>query len=264
MKDFNQKPTMKRLIPLCLTVLLSFCLSSSSEGQARNKLNDIRGNLRLEVITVPEKIAGAFERLNPRALLYLPVKTVNEKKPLVIFLHGSGGSKRTLERARWTGDVKRFAKPGQSITSILVPQSEGHWDPASLNKMLDHVLKTNPSIDTTRIYCVGYSMGGKGTWEWAMHSPERFAAIIPKGFIPDLSRIQGMTQLPIWAMVGTNDSKPRVEGIRAMHQALKDLGSTDIKTTFFEGANHGSAPGEVKKLDGVYDWLFSHTLNRQE
>ncbi len=222
----------------------------------------MRGNLRLEVITVPDDIAGNFERLNPQALLYHPVNTETVKNPLVIFLHGSGGSNRTIERSKWTGEAKRFAAPGQPIASILVPQSKGQWDPASLDKMLDHILETNPTIDTKRIYCIGYSMGGKGTWEWAMTSPERFAAIIPKGFIPDLSGIEGMAKLPIWAMVGTKDSKPRVEGIRAMEETIQDLGSTTVKTTFFEGANHGSAPGEVRKLEGVYEWLFSHTLPR--
>jgi len=253
---------MKFSSTLCLTVLFTLYLSSSSEAQSRNKLGDVRGNLRLEVITVPEDIAREFERLNPQALLYHPVNTETVKSPLVIFLHGSGGSKRTIERSKWTGEAKSFTAPGQPIASILVPQSKGQWDPASLDKMLDHILETNPTINTNRIYCIGYSMGGKGTWEWAMASPERFAAIIPKGFIPDLSGIKGMAKVPIWAMVGTKDSKPRVEGIRVMERAIKDLGSTAVKTTFFEGANHGSAPGEVRKLDGVYDWLFSHTLPR--
>ena len=225
----------------------------------------MRGNLRLEVITVPEKISQGFVRLNPRAIFYRPVKADPKKNPLVIFLHGSGGSRRSIERSKWTPDVKRFiaSKEGQRGVHILVPQSKGHWDPKSLNAMLDHVLQKNLAIDTSRVYCVGYSMGGKGTWEWAMASPKRFAAIMPKAFIPDLSGIQGMVKLPIWAMVGTRDSRRRVLGIRAMEKALKELGSTKVKTTFFDGANHGSAPGEIRKLEGVYEWLFSHASKPQ-
>ena len=260
MQNVIQRPTVKPLLALCLCCLLNLGLSSYSDAQSRNKLSDVRGNLRVEIITVPENVAGSFERLNAKALLYHPVKMEEEKNPLVIFLHGSGGSRRSIERAKWTGDVRKFTASGQPLVSILVPQSNGQWDPASLDKMLDHVLKTNPNIDTRRIYCVGYSMGGKGTWEWAMKSPKRFAAIIPKGFIPALSGINGMIEMPIWAMVGTKDSKPRVEGIRAMEMAMKELGATGVKTTFFEGANHGSTPGEIKKLEGVYKWLFSHSL----
>ena len=248
---------LKLILPLLLITISGF-----AEGvQFRKQFEEVRGNLRLEVITFPEKIAENFVRLNPQAIFYRPVKAEKKRNPLVIFLHGSGGSRRSIERSKWTSDVKRFiaSKEGNRNVNILVPQSKGQWDPKSLNVMLDHVLEKNPAIDTNRIYCVGYSMGGKGTWEWAMASPKRFAAIIPKAFIPDLSGIKGMVKLPIWAMVGTKDSKPRVQGIQAMEKALKQLGSTMVKVTFFNGANHGSTPGEIRKLEGVYAWLFSHS-----
>jgi len=47
-----------------------------------------------------------------------------------------------------------------------------------------------------------------------------------------------------------------------MEKALKELGSTVVRTTIFEGANHASTAGEAKKLEGVYEWLFSHALPR--
>ena len=251
--------------PHCLFFLLLLTLGVCvAEAQTRNRKGDVKGNLRMQLITVPDEIAADFERLNPKALFYHPVETVGEKSPLVIFLHGSGGSRRPIEKFEWMGEVKEFISPGEGwpTVHILVPQSKGLWDPASLDKMLDYMVETNRDIDTKRIYCIGYSMGGKGTWEWAMASPERFAAIIPKAFIPDLSGIERMTELPIWAMVGTRDSKPRSEGIPAMERALKERGSTVVRTTVFEGANHASTAGEVKKLKGVYDWLFSHALPR--
>ena len=62
--------------------------------------------------------------------------------------------------------------------------------------------------------------------------------------------MQGMVELPIWGMVGTEDSKARCEGISAMGKALKGLGSV-VKITVLEGFNHGSTPAEIKKLEGV-------------
>ena len=254
---------MKLLNCLCSIVLVSLT-SNAANGQVRKNSGDVRGNLRLQVITIPDEIADDFVRLNPQAILYRPLKVEKEKAPLLIFLHGSGGSRRSIERSRWTPDVRRFTSSEvvRPSVNILVPQSKGPWDPKSLNAMLDHVLQKNTAIDAHRIYCVGYSMGGKGAWEWAMASPERFAAIIPKAFIPDLSGIKRMVQLPIWAMVGTKDSRPRVQGIQGMEKALKELGSTVVRTTIFDGANHGSTPGEIRKLEGVYEWLFSHALPR--
>ena len=142
--------------------LLLIAFSGFAEGvQLRKKFGEVRGNLQLEVIVFPEKIAQNFVRLNPQAIFYRPVKANKKSNPLVIFLHGSGGSRRSIERSKWTPDVKRFiaSKEGEWSVNILVPQSKGQWDPKSLDVMLDHVLQKNPTIDASRIYCVGYSMG---------------------------------------------------------------------------------------------------------
>ena len=258
--------TMKKFFALGFMHLLLFWDSTVGAQSSKPAVADTRGNLRLEIVTIPKGISQGFVRLNPDVLLYHPLNATGEKSPLVIFLHGSGGARRSIERSKWTGDVKSFVdtQPGLPSVHILVPQSKGIWDPASLGKMLDYVLEANPAIDFNRIYCVGYSMGGKGTWEWGMASPHRFAAIIPKAFIPDLSKLEGMVELPIWAMVGTRDSKPRAEGIPAMKKALEELGSTVVKTTVFEGANHATTSGKSKQLEGVYEWMFSQSLPRSK
>jgi len=154
-------------------------------------------------------------------------------------------------------------KPENSkhVAKILVPQSRGLWDPDSLNKMLDHILSTNGDIDEDRVYCIGYSMGGKGTWEWAMSSPKRFAAIIPMAFIADLSKLKDMVDLPIWAMVGTGDRR-RAQGIPKMEKALKELGSTAVRTTIFEGANHASTDDKAWAVEGLLDWLFAQSRKK--
>ena len=247
----------------CLSLLL-LCVNTVDAQSSKKTIGERRGNLRLETVSIPKEVSQGFVRLNPEVLLYHPLNSKHETSPLVIFLHGSGGARRSLEKSKWSGEVKSFVstQPGRPSVHVLVPQSAGVWDPESLNKMLDYVLEENPTIDPNRVYCVGYSMGGKGTWEWGMRSPERFAAIIPKAFIPDLSKLQGMVDLPIWAMVGTRDSKPRSEGIPAMKKALEKIGSTVVKTTVFEGANHATAAGKSTQLEGVYEWLFSHRLPR--
>lgn len=229
------------------------------KGKGLRKQSAEQGNYRVAVVEMPEKTAAEFKRLKPKALLYRPIETSKKKLPLVVALHGSGGGRRDIEQKKWQGTIRQFLKPENEKfeTLVLEPQSDGEWDPESLERMLDTVLRKNPDVDLNRIYCVGYSMGGKGTWEWAMNYPDRFAAIIPKGFIPDLSKLEGMANLPIWAMVGDKDTKPRVEGIPAMEKALKKLGSTKVKISVFEGANHSTAAGRSKEEPGVFEWLFS-------
>ncbi len=256
---------MKRL--LAISILLSATATVGLNAQTKGGLKnaEVRGGYRANVISAPDELAASFENLKPKAMLYQPVDSDRDKLPLVISLHGSGGGRRDIEkRGKWIGTIRELQKPeNQSQQAMLLtPQSDGTWSPASLEKMLGWLLSEYPQIDENRIYCVGYSMGGKGTWEWAMHKPDRFAAIIPKGFIPDLSKAEAMVDLPIWAMVGDRDTRERVEGIPAMAKKLKDLGSTKVKITVFPGANHASATKEIKQLEGVYEWLFSHSKDK--
>jgi pimeloyl-ACP methyl ester carboxylesterase len=65
---------------------------------------------------------------------------------------------------------------------LLEPNTAGLWDADSLDTMLDYVLENFPEIDKDRVYVMGYSMGGKGTWVWINESADRFAAAAPCGF----------------------------------------------------------------------------------
>ena len=245
---------------LSISVLVAFTIPvKAQKGMGLRKRSEQLGNYRVAVVEIPQEVTSKFERLKPKVLLYRPIEMTLEKLPLVVTLHGSGGGRRDIEQKKWQGTINQLLKPENRKYEAIVlePQSEGEWDPDSLQKMLDYVIRENTDVDTKRIYCMGYSMGGKGTWEWAMNYPDRFAAIIPKGFIPDLSKIDGMLDLPIWAMVGDKDSRPRVEGIPAMEKALKERGSTKVKITVLEGANHGTAAGRAKDEPGVFEWLFS-------
>jgi len=112
-----------------------------------------------------------------------------------------------------------------------------------------------------RIYCVGYSLGGLGTWNWARHSPERLAAIVPVAFIANQDDLKKMVNLPIWAMAGTADRR-RVGSIRSMDKALRELGSTVVRTTIFEGANHAQTAGKAWAQEGLLDWLFAQYRGR--
>ena len=243
----------------------SFMTDDFKPPRVRKSGADKQGNLRLEVVTFPQDVQAGFKDLNKQALLYQPIETPEGTIPLVILLHGAGGTKtKDISSFKGNRDVKWLVRPEHSKypAKILVPQSVGLWDPDSLNKMLDHILKTHSDIDKDRVYCIGYSMGGKGTWEWAMSSPKRFAAIIPVAFIPDLSKLKDMIDLPIWAMVGTADRR-RAREIPKMEKALKELGSTAVRTTIFEGANHASTASKAWAVEGLLDWLFAQSLKNR-
>jgi len=241
--------------------------------EQRQKLRKIRQgggagkpvNMRLEVVTFPPKVQAGFKDLSKQALLYHPIKKPEGKIPLIVLLHGAGGTKKKdISAFKGNRDVKWVMTPANSkhVAKILVPHSRSHWDPASLNKMLDHILSANSDIDKDRIYCIGYSLGGLGTWNWGRHSPKRLAAIVPVAFIANQTNLKDMVDLPIWAMAGTGDRR-RVGSVIAMGKALKELGSKVVRTTIFERANHATTAAKAWAVEGLLDWLFAQSLKNR-
>ncbi|MCH8047269.1 MAG: dienelactone hydrolase family protein [Planctomycetes bacterium] len=221
-------------------------------------------NHRLEVVTFPQEVQDADSNMNKDALLYHPIKKSEGKIPLIVLLHGAGGTKqKDVSAFKGNRDVRWVLTPANSkyIAKILVPHSRSHWNPDALNKAVDHLLSTNDDIDKDRIYCIGYSLGGLGTWNWARHSPERLAAIVPVAFIANQSDLKKMVDLPIWAMVGTADRR-RAGSIPSMEKALKELGSTVVKTTIFQGTNHGQSANRAWSQEGLLEWLFAQSRKK--
>jgi len=222
---------------------------------------------RLENITFPQAVKDADASMDLEALLYHPNAKVEGKMPLIVLLHGAGGTKQK-EVTAFIGnrDVRWLLTPQNSkyVAKVLVPHAWSHWNPKALNLAVDHLLKTNDDIDPDRVYCIGYSLGGLGTWNWARHSPDRLAAVVPVAYIAHQSDLEKIVELPIWAMVGTADRR-RAGTIPAMEKALKGLGSKVVRTTVFEGANHGQSASLAWGQEGLLDWLFAQSLkNRKE
>ena len=111
-------------------------------------------NHRLEVVTFPQEVQDADSNMNKDALLYHPIKKSEGKIPLIVLLHGAGGTKqKDVSAFKGNRDVRWVLTPANSkyIAKILVPHSRSHWNPDALNKAVDHLLSTNDDIDKERL-----------------------------------------------------------------------------------------------------------------
>ena len=52
------------------------------------------------------------------------------------------------------------------------------WDSSILSALLDEIVQRY-RVDLDRIHLTGFSMGGYGIWDLAMHTPNRFASLMP-------------------------------------------------------------------------------------
>jgi dienelactone hydrolase len=222
-------------------------------------INDRFEKVQVELLEWPAELQMRLGKLKNIAFVAKPTKMPAGRIPLLISLHGAGGKEMSiadqLERSARVKGLRLAELAGKNLI-LLEPNSADSWDADSLNAMLDYLLKTHPEIDDKRIYVMGHSMGGSGTWDWINESPERFAAAAPAGFSPgDTADLNRLVKLPIWGMVGGQDGD-RVTGIRKMVQALRAAGNANVKLTEFPGANHSQGNAAVFSSVELVDWML--------
>ena len=135
--------------------LLGLLVSGSSFAQ-----KDITGTITTEIIQK--------NKLN--YALHIP-KNTKEKKPLLVFLHGSGERGSDIEKVKVHGPFK-YLKNNELDSYVLAPQcpENEYWDAEVLYKLIQKVQKEN-NIDPSRIYLTGLSMGAWGAWNLAFLHP---------------------------------------------------------------------------------------------
>lgn len=144
--------------------------------------------------------------------------------------------------ASWTSDVHPLSpKPAPALADLMA--------------LLDNVLK-DPSIDPKRVYLVGASMGGYGTFDWLVRQPERFAAgIAICGGMPE-GRAAKLKHTPLWIFHGEDDGIVPVEESRRAFSEITKAGGPVRYTEFKNGGHQISVHAWIDPK--VAAWLFSH------
>ncbi len=228
-------------------------------------VNEQFNNVDVELVVWPDELHQKLGKLKKVAFMASPVKRPAGKLPLLIALHGGGGRTMSLERqlAR-SAEVKglRLAELAGRSLILLEPNSADIWDAGSLNTMLDYFLENHPEIDRNRVYVMGHSMGGWGTWIWINESPDRFAAAAPCGFPADeTGDAKRLVKLPIWGMAGEADGE-RTTGVKRMVERLRAAGNVNVKHSEFPEANHGEANAAVFSSVELVDWMLGFSKDK--
>ncbi len=202
----------------------------------------------------------------------------NKKYPLVLFLHGSGGRGEDNEQQLWDANaIGAFAKQKVSskfqsyIFAPQVPQNERWvstgWNTEDYNmlsissvmektfKALDSFIDKNKNVDIDRIYVLGLSMGGWGTWDIISRRPNFFAAAVPICGGGDKSQAKNLKSVNIWAWHGAKDSLIDVNRSQEMVNAIKNQNG-NVRFSEIEGRGHDSWL-DVWNNKELWEWLFS-------
>ena len=211
-------------------------------------------------------------------LLYRSQKadTMTEALPLVIFLHGAGerGNDNYMQLKHC---IKYFLD--DTVTScypflLMAPQcpNERRWVNTDWS-LPEHTMDSVPTaelrgvmtlldsltvcgtVDSTRVYICGISMGGFGTWDALQRWPEKFAAAITICGGGDPACAEVMKDIPVYIFHGLRDGVVMPSRSVQMYDALRDAGNNEAVLVTYPELGHGCWD-EAFCTVGIFKWLF--------
>ncbi|OWA33415.1 hypothetical protein B9G55_22370 [Saccharibacillus sp. O16] len=269
----------------------SFAVASARYPELSFDAEDVA---KVETRTVDEFEAGRITGTNGESLNYrLKLSDSQTPKPLVVWLHGGGevGSDNLKQLTENRGATV-WSESGYE-TSVLAVQFPANYGWAIYNneeelsrmqayfevqvELIDRLVAEG-KVDPKRIYVVGPSSGGGGTFRFLMQYPHKFAgaiAIAAKDTIADYKgtvepfkqELKDLTDTPIWIVHAKNDPTTDSRTSTLAYEALQELGSSQAKLTiyddafmdahrFYGGMKHWSWVPVFNDKE-MLDWLFA-------
>jgi predicted peptidase len=198
--------------------------------------------------------------------------------PLVLFLHGAGergtdnnaqlkwGGRELATKLQAAGKCFAIAPqcpPGKQW--VNTPWAKGTYsldqvpESEELKMAIEAVDDATAEfkVDKKRIYVMGISMGGFGTWDAIARRPDLFAAAVPICGAGDPAAADKIKPVAVWAFHGGADTVVPTQGSRDMVAALTKAGAAEpkLKYTEFPSVGHNSwTPAWATK--GLFEWLL--------
>jgi len=215
--------------------------------------------------------------------IYVPKKYDGKTAfPLIVALHGGGGDENTMPGrplmrqlaekhgyivlapsgyAPYGGYGKPFDEDSSPLLARMTRLSE-----IDVMKTLE-LMRTEYKIDKNRVYLMGHSMGGNGTWRlgakyaenWRALAPIASGQATPEGFVHakvargdaylglrKLYDFEAIKDIPVLVCHGVLDPRAPIENARAMVARMKELGMTYEYFEKTDGTHAMVAPSLTK------------------
>ena len=202
----------------------------------------------------------------------------DESYPLILFLHGAG--------ERGTDNVTQMKNVFQKISTknrgaiLIAPQCDpdNQWvdtpwaeGPYSTDEVpesnelqavmaLIEYIQENYSVDKTRIYATGLSMGAFGVWDLMVRHNDIFAAGVACCGGGDPSKGELLKDTPMFVFHGDADPTVPVEGSRDTVNAILEAGGEVVFYKEYPNYPHGIWDIAFEEV-GLFDELLEYRLS---
>ncbi|WP_340644821.1 prolyl oligopeptidase family serine peptidase [Phenylobacterium sp.] len=253
---------------LVLTVVLAFASGAHAQRVETRPFADA---------APPTLSAGLEGRFAAQTYDGLPYRLLTPpgpgRHPLVLVLHGSGAigsdnlSQLGVFARAWAepalADLDAYVAVPQAPTRSadyqpdadgLLASRPGSSLPAILALVED--MATRLPVDRSRIYLVGFSMGGSAALQALLLKPDLFAAAVAFSPVPPpRDRAARLAATPMMLVHGTADTENPYAPDQAWAQAMARAGGHP-RVIVYDGMDHRVPPDMLAARDWR-DWLFA-------
>ncbi len=191
--------------------------------------------------------------------LYIPKGYSRERKySLLVMIHGYGGEEYT-----W-GNYLASLEPEDFLIVSVFGRGDTYYESVGEQDVLDVMdrVMARYSVDPNRVYLMGNSMGGMGTWRIGTLYPDRFAAIAPFSGRCGTELLVNLGNVKTFVVHGGADATVPVGYDRAAVSALRSM-KYDVAFEEIPDGTH-STWTEWSKLhdpNAIFDFFRSAVRN---
>ena len=179
-----------------------------------------------------------------------------------MWLHGGDQGGTDIEKVKSSG-LPKLIEGGKTFPFLVFspqnPSEELLFPIEKVEVVLNEVM-SKYRVDRTRVYVMGFSRGGFGTWAMAEQFPEKFAAVVPiagGGNRHYLSRTN--EKAAFWVFHGTNDEVIPLSDSIVLYERLVGL-KRNARLSVLEGVDHSSVEWAALNDSELWDWLLKQRL----
>lgn len=239
-----------------LLLLIAFLLILSTSVSAQTTGTEVRSGFVARTAT----FAGVT--LPYREATFRPEKA--EPRALVIYLHGGtsrGDDNVTQMQEAAVDSIANYLDRQSWPAVMLVPQcpSTQSWGGRMLGVLRQLIASytSQTAVSPARVYLLGGSMGGTGTWSMLSAYPRLFAAAMPVAGNPSRCEADSVALTPVFTVMGTADNIMSIPTVEDFTARLTQAGG-EWRMEVEDGWTH-----EVTCIQSYtsarLDWLFGHS-----
>ena len=201
--------------------------------------------------------------------IILPYRKANipgldDKASLVIYLHGGsskGNDNETQMQEPGIDNISTWLYENNCKAVMLVPQCP--TDKSWLGTTQDAIVRLLQSyidrgvVDENKVYILGGSMGGTGTWNMLSNHADFFAAAMPVAGNPTGLNAEAVSKTPLFTVMGTADKIMKISNVETF---LKDMDNfhAEYKFNIEDGWTHEDVCKNSYTAERL-GWIFGHT-----